>query len=194
VEALRAARLELDIRVGPCLVDAQQPDDDRVARALASHVLAVSSSRKLQHPLKVALVDHGTPSVLVNAVRARLASELELLLAPQAAVVAACSMERREGAAYDFNEPLLERLLGGGPPFDEGDVVVAMAFLLPGRHAAAEGGDVANILHAAEATCPGLRTHVTPLLASHPLVLEVLRDRALAAASAVEAAPAAAAP
>ena len=65
-------------------------------------------------------------------------------------------------------------------PFDEGDVIVAMAFLQPGRHAG-EGGDVAQIIERALAGSPGLRVHLTPLLASQPLVHEVLRDRVRAA-------------
>jgi hypothetical protein len=63
------------------------------------------------------------------------------------AVVAGCSMERRPGPAYAFNEPLLERLLRA--PFDAGLVVVGMLFLSPGRHAGQ--GDVAAICAAAEA-------------------------------------------
>lgn len=116
--------------------------------------------------------------------RVRLVEELRTILEPQlgegALVVSGSSMERREGSEYDFNEPLLERLVGAAPPFDTGDVVVAMAFCLPGRHAG-PGGDVAEILEAARVGEPGLRTFTTPLLAAQPLVLELLRDRALAA-------------
>jgi hypothetical protein len=125
---------------------------------------------------------------------------------PGAAVVVASSMERRAGAAYDFNEPLLEGLLESGQllrviaagvpvgsqplldtdpwsgctlfgctyydytyygctyygctcygtdPFrGNGDVVVALAFLSPGRHAGA-GGDIEDILVAAEKAATG---------------------------------------
>ena len=84
-------------------------------------------------------------------------------------------MERRDGAQYDFNEPLLERIgkiaVGGS-----GDLVLAMFFLLPGRHAGA-GGDVAEI-------CQGLldagqfrRIRQTPLLGSHLKIVEILNDR-----------------
>ena len=136
-------------------------------------------------------MDHGSPSARVNAVRARLRDELAAALGARAATVVAASMERRPGAAYDFNEPLLEGLLaspgwadGGG-----GDVVVALAFLSPGRHAGA-GGDIDEILAAARAACPGLRTHTTPLLASHPLVTSVLCDRVAAADAAPPTHPA----
>ena len=88
----------------------------------------------------------------------------------------------KPGAAYDFNEPLLETLLAT-PPFDSGDVVLAMAFLSPGRHAG-EGGDIAQIVEAATAARPDLRVHITPLLATQSLVAAVLRDRVEAAAAA----------
>ena len=106
-------------------------------------------------------------------------------------------MERRPAAAYDFNEPTLERLLdgmaarlcdaGGGdgatdarPP---AHVIVAMMFMLPGKHAGA-GGDVATIISTAEersgrATGGGaaLCGAMTPPLAEHPLIEDVLVDR-----------------
>jgi sirohydrochlorin ferrochelatase len=88
-------------------------------------------------------------------------------------------MERREGIEYDFNEPLLERVaqLDG---WAAADVIVALFFLLPGRHAGA-GGDVAEI-------CDGLiaqhtlRSAVrTPLLGEHPQLVDILVDRLRAA-------------
>jgi hypothetical protein len=85
-------------------------------------------------------------------------------------------MERREGAAYDFCEPLLERLLRS-PGWNGGEVVVAMQFLLPGRHAGPDG-DVAEICRAAEAVSGGaLRTTMTGLVAEHPLLVDILADR-----------------
>lgn len=84
-------------------------------------------------------------------------------------------MERREGPEYAFNEPLLEQALRQ-PPFDRGDVIVALQFLAPGRHAGAEG-DIAAICAAAEAAQPGLRTHLTTTLGAHPQVVDVLASR-----------------
>ena len=57
-------------------------------------------------------------------------------------------MERREGRDYDFNGALLADRLEGV----EGQVVLGMAFLQPGRHAG-PGGDVAEIC--AEAASSG---------------------------------------
>ena len=185
--ARAAAPAGFDLLVGECLVaDAEQEDsgmpvDTRVARALATEVLRVARRKRLVAPLKVLVVDHGTPSKAVNAVRNRLAQQLDGLLGygRHGALVGAASMERRDGAEYDFNEPLLERALTAAP-YDTGDVVLAMAFVLPGRHAG-EGGDVAQIAEAAQAAAEAsgqqLRVHTTPLLGRSPFVLDVLADR-----------------
>jgi sirohydrochlorin ferrochelatase len=170
------------LRIGGCLVDEKAaPSDNRVARALASNVLRVARREKLQPPLKVVVCDHGTPSPEVNAVRNKLAIDVQALLGEERADVAAASMERREGEEYDFNEPLLERCLGAQAPYDAGDVIVAMAFVLPGRHAG-EGGDVAQIIEDAQKRASDeLRVHVTPTLSTHSNVIKVLADRALRA-------------
>jgi hypothetical protein len=123
----------------------------------------------------VALVDHGSPVREVAAVRDELARQLAEQLGREFEVAAA-SMERRPEAEYDFCEPLLERLLAR-PGWDRGPVTVAMQFLLPGRHAGPDG-DVAQICRRAEQAAPGLRTQLTPLVAEHPLLVEILADRA----------------
>jgi sirohydrochlorin ferrochelatase len=89
-------------------------------------------------------------------------------------------MERRAGGEFDFNEPLLERALSGiagdaGP----GDVVILPLFFSPGRHAG-PGGDIAVICEAARERHPGLRIHRTALVGEHPLLVEILADRAIA--------------
>ena len=85
-------------------------------------------------------------------------------------------MERRDGAEYDFCDPLLARLLDT-PPWNASRVIVAMQFLLPGRHAGPDG-DVAQICRQAEAAHPGLKTQPTAhSVGAHPLLLEILADR-----------------
>ncbi len=158
--------------------------DERLARIIAANVRegwgALPSTRlerlegKPLQPRRVALVDHGSPARAVVEVRDQLAVQLGSALGP-AAAVAAASMERREGAAHDFCEPLLERLLAQ-PGWNSGEVTVAMQFLLPGRHAGPEG-DVAKICRAAESASPALRTRMTPLVGAHPLLVEILADR-----------------
>jgi hypothetical protein len=94
----------------------------------------------------------------------------ELGLKPEELI--ACSMERREGAEYDFNEPLLEHAVQDA----KGEAVILMLFLLPGRHAGAEG-DVATIAneHAPE----GLPWKLSPLLGTHPALPALLFRRHL---------------
>lgn len=145
-----------------------QKNDDRLARILADHVRAAAVNCR-----RVALVDHGSPVREVTAVRDALAGQLQALLGPEMRV-AACSMERRPGPAYDFNEPLLENLLG--QPEWCGEVAVAMQFLLPGRHAGPDG-DVARICRQAAVARAGLHTQLTPLVGAHPLLIDILADR-----------------
>jgi len=180
------------------------PADDRLARILADQVRAacppadLSGGRSLlagdskslptdhalnrlqagsykSQPARVALVDHGSPAKAVTDVRNELACQLANQLGPNY-TVAPCSMERREGAAYDFSEPLLACLLRQ-PGWHAGEVTVAMQFLLPGRHAGPDG-DVATICREAEAASGGaLRTRMTALVGEHALLVDILADR-----------------
>ncbi|HEY0865526.1 MAG TPA: cobalamin biosynthesis protein CbiX [Lacunisphaera sp.] len=146
--------------------------DDRLAQILAQHVRDELDPAGID---RVALVDHGSPVAVVTAVRNELAQQLAGLLGPRVAAVAPASMERRAGPEYDFCQPLLADLLAT-PPWNSGRVIVAMQFLLPGRHAG-PAGDVAEICRTAEAATPGLRTVMTKLVAEHPLLIDLLADR-----------------
>lgn len=153
------------------------PADDRLARILEAQVMtALAEARPASGGARVAVVDHGSPARAVAEARDRIAAQLAARLDGRAAGVAACSMERRPGAEYAFNEPLLANLLAS-PPWNAGDVVVAQLFLLPGRHAG-PGGDIAGICAAAERASGGrLRTVRAGLLAEHPLLVDILADR-----------------
>lgn len=177
VEAMRETHAwpELQVLVAPCLVNRDAPEDRRVAEILADHVRDRLQGLGRGAPgVSVALVDHGSPRIAVTEVRNLLAHQLAILLGDEVQAVARCSMERRDGPEYDFNEPLLERLLG--QPGFEREVIVSMLFLQPGRHAGA-GGDVAEICQTAEEAVPGLATHMTELVGSHPALLDLLVDR-----------------
>lgn len=115
----------------------------------------------------VLLCDHGSPLPAVTAARDDLARRLRAALGLAERDLIGCSMERREGPAYAFNEPLLADALGGA----QGQAVVLMLFLLPGRHAG-PGGDVARIClqHAPAAVRPRL----SPLLGEHPGLVDLL--------------------
>ena len=53
VDLLSAEGLAMDIHLAECLVASQQPEDHRVARALAALVLRLARARRLAGPLKV---------------------------------------------------------------------------------------------------------------------------------------------
>ncbi|MEY3853943.1 MAG: hypothetical protein RI910_2923, partial [Verrucomicrobiota bacterium] len=120
----------------------------------------------------VLLCDHGSPIPEVTACRNALATSLRQALGLKPEELIACSMERREGAEYDFNEPLLEDALQSA----KGDAVILMLFLLPGRHAGAEG-DVATIAKEHAPAC--LRWKLSPLLGTHPALPALLFRRHL---------------
>lgn len=176
--ALMARHKERAVFLAKPLVDIREKVDLRVARALADAVRVMIRSRHLVRP-GVVLVDHGTPQKTVTAVREHLGAQLRVELSGEVSTVGTASMERREGEAYDFNEPLLARALRTAP-FASGDVVVALQFLSPGRHAG-PGGDIAKICAEAETEESGLRTHLTEPLGAHPALIEVLADRYLEA-------------
>ncbi|MDP2138922.1 MAG: cobalamin biosynthesis protein CbiX [Candidatus Didemnitutus sp.] len=170
VAQLRRQHPELHVGVAPVLFD---ENDGRLAQIMADHVRSASQPTA-GGIRRIALVDHGSPVAAVSAVRDALACQLAHLLGA-GAVVGACSMERREGSAYDFNEPLLASLLARDG-WNRGVVTVAMEFLLPGRHAG-PAGDVAHMCRMAMAAQPGLQTQLTPLVGEHPLLVEILADR-----------------
>jgi len=150
--------------------------DPRLAQLLADQVRAKLTPAFLRGATaRVALVDHGSPVRAVTQVRNRLAAQLRRQLGARVAAVAPCSMERRPGAAYAFNEPLLEDLLAT-PPWNSGPVIVAQLFLLPGRHAG-PGGDIEAICRSARQQSPRLRTRRTRLLGGQAGLVEILADR-----------------
>jgi hypothetical protein len=185
---------------------------DRVMEALAADTASVSAAA----PVRVLLCEHGSPSKDVHAVRPVLAAALHRTLEARGLPLAGasttggiellpvtgCAMERREGDAFAFSEPMLEHALpaavadaggarGGATPVR---VVVSLMFLLPGKHAGA-GGDVAEIatdaLGIASELGPdgsggpdphraALRERgvlVTDVIGEHPAVLDLLWRR-----------------
>ena len=170
---MRESWSELEVRIAPSMVKLDEPSDCRVAGILGELVISKIEEKGLRRPA-VTLVDHGTPRIAVNQVRNHVASQLAEVLGDRVTVVEASSRERREGKEYDFNEPLLENLLGT-PDFAR-EVVLSMLFISPGRHAG-PGGDIARICEEAEARFPGLGTFASDLFAVHPGVVELLAER-----------------
>ncbi len=161
------------VRLAPWLVDPAD-DDRRLAEVLAAQVRTVARAQGWSRP-KVVVVDHGSPQAAVAAVRDHLGRQVRALLGGEIEALAVASMERREGDAYAFNEPLLATVLRT-PPFDRGEVVVALQFLSPGRHAG-PGGDISTICATAMAEREGLHIRMTDPIAEDPRLLTILAER-----------------
>ena len=164
---------ESKIRLASWLVHPGEPDT-RIAEALADATRRVVVEHVLARP-KVVLVDHGSPQQRVAVVRNHLGAQVTRLLGEEIAVLDVASMERRPGPEYAFNDPLLATRLTT-EPFDVGDVVLALQFLSPGRHAGT-AGDIAQICEAARAERPKLRTWMTEPIGADERVIEVLAQR-----------------
>lgn len=180
IAAMRGRFPRLRVRVANSLVNPGATTDERMARILADHVRSAMAGK--QGRPAVILVDHGSPTPAVGAVRNHLATQLATLLSREIRGLLAASMERRPGPDYAFNEPLLAQAFDQ-PGFSEGDVVVAMQFLLPGRHAGPDG-DVARICAEARKRHPVLRTTMTELVGAHSELVGILADRARGALAA----------
>ena len=151
------------------------PGEPRLGSLLYDHLEACARAAGFR-PRRVVLVDHGSPTPEVAAVRNFLAGELRRHLAPGVRLEEA-AMERRAGAAYDFNGELLAEVLRRLAREDRASpVMLSLLFLFAGRHAGA-GGDIARICRAVEAEFPDFRVYQSPLVGEHPALVELLQRR-----------------
>ncbi len=125
------------------LVDLDMPNDDGVARLVSDDVIDKLDTERKDQSICV-LVDHGSPRPEIGKCRDLVASQLAEILMPSGIRVIAASMERREGSAYAFNEPLLETVLDRLDLRTTKRVILAFMFFFPGRHAG-PGGDIDSI-------------------------------------------------
>lgn len=177
-ELIREAREQspdLQVTLAPPLAgkDVEAPDI-RLAEILVAHIQQ-TLQRSPANTTRIAVIDHGTPERKVNQLRNAVAKQVCDLMGKDATAVAAGSMERRDGPEYAFNEPLLENL-GNLEGWQGSDLIVALFFLLPGRHAGPEG-DVAEICNHLLERSTFRSILRTPLLGTHPLLIEILVDR-----------------
>ena len=68
----------------------------------------------------------------------------------------------------------MENILGSGNFIK--NVILAMLFISPGRHAG-KGGDIDQICEKAEQKCGTLKTYKSELFAEHPDVIKILSKR-----------------
>jgi len=180
IEAAQEDTPYLQVEIADPLAGADVSNPDiRLAEILARQIDGCFGVAGWSRPA-VALVDHGTPYEPVNMLRNRVAEQLGEILGDRVSAVVASSMERRDGAEYDFNEPLLERLGQLEVLQGSSKLIAAMFFLLPGRHAG-EGGDVAGICEGLVSSGSFEAIQRTELLGQDPQLLDILSDRLLAA-------------
>ncbi|WP_309396046.1 sirohydrochlorin chelatase [Cerasicoccus maritimus] len=160
---------DFQLEIAPPLFDADA-QGYRIARALVERIDSTIARHQLKKPA-VIVVDHGSPEPKVTDVRNVIGAQVQRLLGARCGAFSVASMERRDGPEYDYNEPLLERTLR--KPEFAGDVVVALLFLGPGKHAG-DGGDIAQICASAESDIPGLHCFRTDTLGAHPLIEDIL--------------------
>jgi sirohydrochlorin ferrochelatase len=173
IKAVRERFPGAQIDMAPWLVDIGSPDR-RMAGILADRVRELIRSDAWSRP-QVILVDHGSPQPAVAAVRNHLGAQVRDELGDEVAGLTVASMERRDGDAYAFNDPLLATALATAPS-NQGNVVIALQFLSPGRHAGA-GGDIAEICDAAEQAQSGLTTRMTETIATDVRLVDLLVER-----------------
>jgi sirohydrochlorin ferrochelatase len=171
LQVLRKKFPDLRVQVARWLVDVNAADDTRIADILADGVRRAATGAGWSRP-KVVLVDHGSPQHGVAAVRDFLGGQLRRRLGDKVAVA---SMERRPEPEFAFTEPLLAGLLRD-KNFGQGEVVLALQFLSPGRHAG-PGGDIAEICAEAMRAQPGLRVVPTGLVGEDERLADVLAER-----------------
>lgn len=147
----------------------------QLAQALQDEIENTSSPKSLGE-YQVALVDHGTPVQEVNQVRETVGDKLKDLLSEQVIGFSTCSMERREGDEYSFNDPLLENLLIRWAEGGANQVIVALFFLLSGRHAGKEG-DLAEICAKVKEQFPAITILLTNPLGEHEIIFKILCER-----------------
>lgn len=142
---------------------------------LYQQVMTVAQNNALS-PCNVVLVDHGSPSPRVTAVRQNVAEQLSVKLTEEGFSLEQAVMERREGVEYDFNGDLLEDWLTAKAEMGETRIIVALMFFLPGRHAG-EGGDIDEICSSVEQKYSGLKIFQTGLISEHHHLLTILKNR-----------------
>ena len=156
------------------------PDGEpRLAMILCDNIQTALHAHDITRA-RVILVDHGSPTPEVVAVRELLASSMRQILGPEIMLFEAV-MERRQGSEYDFSGRLLEEVLDELAIEDPGTpVVLSMLFLAPGRHAGS-GGDIESIRDRVVAAHPTLKAVITQLVGDHSGLVPILQERLEAA-------------
>jgi sirohydrochlorin ferrochelatase len=170
-----AARKKLKVTfAAPLFVEGETRLGEILADEVRATLIACKQAPAGEKP-RIAIVDHGSPSRAVTDVRDVVAAQLRDRLGGSVREVAACSMERRPGAEFEFNEPLLENLLARDG-WRSGPLVIALLFIAPGKHAG-PAGDVAQIVRRVRGDAAIDDVKFTRAVGTHPRILEILAER-----------------
>ena len=150
--------------------------ESRLSEILCDHIKQTAGDTTPESK-KIVLVDHGSPIPQITEVRKQVATQLRLMLGDNV-IVDEAVMEKRAGRSYDFNGALLEDYLKQQAKKGNNDIIVAMLFFLPGRHAG-ECGDIQEICEGVQVQYPLLQISITPLISEHDLLISILHDRLL---------------
>lgn len=151
------------------------PDGDPLLeKIIYEHIMQTAENNKL--PLdNIVLVDHGSPVQRVTEVRKSLANRVQQKL-PRDVFLEQAVMERRPGEQYDFNGDLLKDWLIGKAKSGATAAIVVLQFFLAGRHAG-KNGDIIEICDTVMNRYPQFKIAISPLIAEHPLMTEILHKR-----------------
>ena len=175
LDALRSKFQHCDFRLASCLESPADDSAELIAVALEAQVKQAMKIEGYTNP-GIIVTDHGSPLAGVTAVRNRVGQKLGASESFQGHKTMVASMERREGDAYVFNEPLLEHALREISQAGIREIIVALQFLFPGRHAGA-GGDIAEIRDSFVAKWPETRVVMTTPIGESDQILQLLERR-----------------
>lgn len=167
---------EAAIECAKTLVDLGDPEDCGLAEIVSALILEKLETINSSRISKIFLIDHGSPLARVAGCRDLVATQVSKILSVQGVEVLPCSMERRDGEAYSFSDPLLSALLDGTVLAGETDVLLSRMFLFPGRHAC-PGGDIDMIIAGSSWVRGGGKVHQTDLLGESLELVALLERR-----------------
>ena len=172
LEQLKSDFGEIDISISKVIYPLPEGEVGLVS-ILQDHIDTLSG-HIADDDCEIVLVDHGSPSAEVTAVRQHIAQNL--IACNRGKMIGEAVMERREGSLYDFNGPLLEHYLTEKSSSGVKRVIVLLLFFLPGRHAGKDG-DIVEICDRVMRNNPGLEVKISPLVAEHERLIDILLER-----------------
>ncbi|CAI5725645.1 unnamed protein product [Hyaloperonospora brassicae] len=179
--AIPVPSMPLTVRVGTCLVDQENVNDDRVAQILLERVRADEVDwDTTSTDVSVVVVDHDTPNEDVHKARELVAQQLRshLMTNERVKVVDSAHVERFSrivGPKSDFDAPLLDKALRR-LAVEQGSIVVAK-MIISSDCGPGEDDDIDVVVDDFRAANPSVSIFVTEALKTHKLLSEILRDR-----------------